>query len=922
MAGNKGTLIGDTIRTKDNTDSWPTVESNSIQGGIHLVNSVSELNINFIPDQRRQFGMLAFVKDIQKYYALLPKNPSADPLVIRDSNWTLLNFGESGGLEWIDSVIAVYNSGPAGINGQGLLRTGNRFLVSDSPGGSFGANANKIAIYDETADGNNGAYSFIEPTNGYTVRVDNEPNVVYTFVGTSSVTGTWYQERQNTVRYIYPTSQDGLTFSYTTSDGAKPLLGYTYGVFMASFGTANSGTVSLSIDGNFFAPVKKVSSNTLADLSANDFGANLEYIISYDSGSFQIFLPSSGSGGTIGPPEDDTYEDGLYTDFTNSTPIGVPIDRFNQILKALVPPPAPNLSSWSVTNTSQFVSGRISYTNVQAGSLVPSYTPVTAPPGIADIGQGGLYSISGYRLGITDETTTTTLTGKLNSAVDEQPNQPTPAYDQYAIGNGITGSVVLYINSKTASTVNLGSSLGTLTDNNSDGILALSAATSSKFSNGTPFETFWWRTGDWTVKKSSSFINNGFNQIQVKHILPGTTYTLTSYEFVIDAETSATSYSSAGISNFSLTSSKFLSGIEYWTTIKYTYQVTVDNAYKNTYSDASDAISYADTSLTENTTIYNGGSYPTKTNDVKAFEPETPIRALSPPTSVVQQIPTSTVYSLQPNRRKLGGDVKLRTTVKRTVQAQLSNDLTISGWFIDSFNSSSSNTADDFDDERYRLPIATWDNTSGITTGTWNSKSSLLNINTNGLQVIGSRLVYPSFNFAGVGNVDRNPNFDQITAPLSRNYTNCKLSVSSPVWGGNTRTYIRYFDFGSKISNGFTMTVSATGTTFVPLNSGLSNPNCYIEFKLPYLTGSGTPNGGLVGSAVTGWLDACLGFTDLTPPTDGKGCLEGNVPSNYVDWKINFGKKSTLFSGGKVLVRITAGPNWNGYIESITITEF
>ena len=77
-----------------------------------------------------------------------------------------------------------------------------------------------------------------------------------------------------------------------------------------------------------------------------------------------------------------------------------------------------------------------------------------------------------------------------------------------------------------------------------------------------------------------------------------------------------------------------------------------------------------------------------------------------------------------------------------------------------------------------------------------------------------------------------------------------------------------------------------------------------------------------MGSAVTGWLDACLGFTDLTPPTDGKGCLEGNVPSNYVDWKINFGKKSTLFSGGKVLVRITAGPNWNGYIESITITEF
>jgi len=923
MAQNKGTLIGDTIRTIDDTDTFPVVESNSIQGGIHLVNSVSELTTNFINKNFRQFGMLAFVKDIQKYYALLPKGPVPDPLVERDSNWTLLNFGESGGLEWIDSVIAVYNSGPAGINGQGLLKTGNRFLVSNSPGGSFGSNANKIAIYDETADGNNGAYSFIEPTNGYTVRVDTEPNVIYTFVGTSSVTGNWYQERQNTVRYINPTSADGLTFSFTTSDGAKPLLSYTYGVYMASFGTANAGACSLSIDGNFFAPIKKASSNVLTDLDASDFDINIEYLLSFSEGVFQIFLPSGGGGGTIGPPEDDTYDDGLYTDFDPSTPIGIPIDRFNQILKSLVPPQAPNLSSWSVTNTSQFVGGKISYTSVQAAGFAQPYTVVSAPPAIADIGKGGLYSVTGYRLGVTNKITTPTITGILNSEVNIHPSQPIPAYAQYAIGNGITGSVVLYINSKTASTANLGSSLNQITDNNVDATLVLSSATSSKFSNGTPFEAFYWRTGEWTVKKSSSFINNGFNQIQVKHILPSTTYTLTSYEFLIDAETTATIYTSPGISNFSLKTTKYLSGIEFLTNIKFTYQVTVDNAYRNTYSPDSNAISFADTSLVENTTVANGASYVTITSDVKPFLPETPNKSLDEPSDVSQQITPDTVYALQSNRRKLGGSVKLTTTVKRTVQSTLSNDLTLAGWFIDTYSPSSTSTKEEFEDERYRLAVAVWDSTAGISTGTWPSNSTLSN--TNGLQVIGGRLVYPFFNFPSVGDSDRNPNVGQST----RDYTNCRTNVNSPVHGGNTRTYIRYFDFGTKVANSFTMTVKASSNTnFVTVGSNLSSSinNCYIEFKLPY-KGSGTPNGGLVGNSVTGWLDGCLGYTDILPPTDRQGCLEGNVPpptagTEYEGWRINFGKKSTLFSDGKVLMRLTVGPNFNGFIDSIEITNF
>ena len=59
----------------------------------------------------------------------------------------------------------------------------------------------------------------------------------------------------------------------------------------------------------------------------------------------QITIASSGGGGdsTIGDAEDGDYTDGLYTDFTSSTNIGTAVDRFNEVLKALAPTPAPGL---------------------------------------------------------------------------------------------------------------------------------------------------------------------------------------------------------------------------------------------------------------------------------------------------------------------------------------------------------------------------------------------------------------------------------------------------------------------------------------------------------------------------------------------------------------------------------------------------
>jgi hypothetical protein len=65
-------------------------------------------------------------------------------------------------------------------------------------------------------------------------------------------------------------------------------------------------------------------------------GATVDYVNEY---------VTSISGTTvIGPAEDGTYTDGIFTDFTDSTRIGVAVDRFNEMLLLLAPTPPNN--SW------------------------------------------------------------------------------------------------------------------------------------------------------------------------------------------------------------------------------------------------------------------------------------------------------------------------------------------------------------------------------------------------------------------------------------------------------------------------------------------------------------------------------------------------------------------------------------------------
>ena len=924
---NTGTLIVDTLVPYYIENTFPIVYSNDARGGIHTIptstRNVSGQGFGLITTPRRQWGMLAYVEDEKKTYQL---RPVSDSELSNDNNWIEFTSGGSGGgTEWIDSVL---NIGVDDSNIDNPL-TGDRYLISSNPSGPvFGLNKNKIATYDEVLNGGAGGWSLGEPVNGSTLRVDSEPDVLYTFTGTSSVSGRWTKEYQNTIRYIEPTSTNGKTFSFASTTQA-PLNGYTYSVFYANFATSNSGTVSLSIDGNFYAPVYKASNGVLTELVSNDFESGIRYQLTYDSGSFQISLPSSGSG-VIGEAEDPSgYGDGLFTDFTTSTPVGTAVDRFNEILKFLVPTPAPDLSSWDVTNKTIFKAGKISYNYTQQQSLGITSTTFSD---ISNVTQGELFAKDSptRRLGI-KPLASGDIVGILNSGVNGHPGQPSPAYATYSFGNGITGSVVLYVNDVAVSTVDLLTTYGVIntTNTNANSGLILSAATASKFTTGAPFENFWNRTGTFLVKSDDANIKNGFNYIQVKHILPALTLTLAKIEFLTDSETILTQLNTAFTTQYVTTNKKWLSGIEYYTNgTSFQHNQVANYIYKNTYYPDSDAGTFTDESGTQDSPIYNNNrSYPTNTDATgglhRAFSPDTDaFQSLSTPGSVDSTFTFTKKFNVLSGVRKLSGQTQTFVTAKRSIQSTVKGGaLILSGWFIDTFAASSTGTFEGFDDEDRRLTIGDYNTVSSLpsTNGNWNSLLSLRT--TNSLQVADGRLLYPDYDFTVSGDDNTNPNFSGVIDRSARNYKNIK--TLSGLKGQGSRTYIRAFRVGNTPPRAkLNVTVVYLRTDFVSATTQLTggnNTKCILEFKLPWdgttAFADGLPN---VGGAATGWLDATRPALDKKI-ADGDGCLAGSVPASGSTWQINFGTRNTSHSNGWVLMRFTAGSEWDGYIESITV---
>lgn len=646
-------------------------------------------------------------------------------------------------------------------------------------------------------------------------------------------------------------------------------------------------------------------------MSGGEFASNTEWNLDYlffqKGAAYDEYLaePDSTGGagatvvsssGVIGPAEDGDYTDGVFTDFTSTTPIGTAIDRFNELFMSLVPASAPALSDWSGSRSGG-VNGKLSFddSNPIAGSTY--YGANTAPS--SPISVDGTWASSGKRLSIYAASNTNDITGTLNNTVVASLATPTPAYPANSFGDADKGSLRLIVNGTIASTASLAAvaAINNTVGGTKTGFI-LSSATASKFSSGASFETFKYRTGTYLVKNNDPFLRYGYNYIIAEHVHTTFTRTLTRYDFIIDHNTDATSFSNESIPSFTLTGSKYLSGIAYYTGGSLQYNLRIDNLYRNTYYSSSDAITFTDQSSSG-----NAGTNPILTttlayslpvcsgNELKGITLSTDFNSGSP-------ISFNIVSS---GKRRLNDRIGLNTTAKRTLQGSATSiGASVSNVYLDNVSATSTDVFEGFDDETRRLREGAYNLISSISSGAWDNSQSLTTGDANhitGLQVYGSTLIYPVTNFSTPGSAATNLNF----------------GVAGSDYSGATgeRTYIRYFRQVSPTTGNFKINIAGSGGTFIPAGSALSGNNIHVEFKAP---GSA--------AAETGWLDAYTDFAtnQWADGNGGRKSSEGSGRAFNTDWGLTIGTKSTSATSGYIIVKITVAATFTGSFTGITFT--
>ena len=599
-----------------------------------------------------------------------------------------------------------------------------------------------------------------------------------------------------------------------------------------------------------------------------------------------------GQSGVIGVAGDGDYTDGLFTDFTNSTPVGDAVDRINEILKNLAPPTAPALSDWSVFRSDNGVNGKLSFdknNTISASTYIGAdINGASAPIVITD----GQWNINGKRLGIYSKTNITPITGTLSTNVLADTTTPTPAYSLNSFGDADKGTLELYINGSLVSSLTLSnlSSQDTTTGGTTTG-MNISAATSSKFPIGAPYELFQNRIGTWRVNGDDPNMVNGYNYIYIQHKnVPQFNRVLSRIEFIIDDDITNTTFTGSTVTSL-LSGSKYLSGINYYTGGSIKYDTQISNLYRNTYYSGLDAITFNDISATSSLVIQSTYSLPNCFgNEAKNLVLSTDLGGGS-----------SLTFSVIPTGLRIINDsIVINTTAKRTIQGTATGGIgSLDNILLDNVVSTSSDLNEYFDTEYWRLKSNNNYNTfSQITNNSWGSTYSLIEQiepgYSDGLQVIGGQLTYPTIDFSIIGTSSTNLNFGVTMSNYSQ------LS-------GN-KTYIRWFKQTSPTVGNFSMIINGHDSVFVSKSTFLTGNNVWVEMKAP---------GNL--TTETGWMDCYVDF-QTNQWGDGMGCRSDAIGSGRnlgTKWGLTIGTKNTVNTNGYILLKITVGPLYNGYISSI-----
>lgn len=287
MALNTGTLITSAIRPNDSNDPIASAYSSEIKGGIHSVNSIIDRNNIII--ERRDWGMLSYVKLLDKTYQLKYNHVNTD---INDNlNWVENNLGNDNNVstEWIDSVIEIRTDEPS------IKTSGDRYLLGTNPSDSLSGSWSSLFTPGTVVEWNSVTSSWDEtiPTNGMSLRVDNEDFSIYKYEG-NNPTGFWEKERNTQVISINAASNNGINF---TSNSYYPFENYKKDVIiLTTFDNPNIiGTQSIlpittiNINGLGDVEIKNTTRNGLERISQDgDISPGKTYTLIFNGTTFEL----------------------------------------------------------------------------------------------------------------------------------------------------------------------------------------------------------------------------------------------------------------------------------------------------------------------------------------------------------------------------------------------------------------------------------------------------------------------------------------------------------------------------------------------------------------------------------------------------------------------------------------------------------
>ena len=608
-----------------------------------------------------------------------------------------------------------------------------------------------------------------------------------------------------------------------------------------------------------------------------DGSSKLQYLTSSNDIILSGNFVSTGTI-SIGASEDASYTDGLFTDFTKLTPIGTAIDRFNEVLKALAPSPAPSLDNIDCSDSGQ--SGKLSFGSSNA---ISGYTNVSSVGNLSAVDVNGTYSVTSVsndlRRGLFNGGTT--INGKLNSDVSAD----SPNYGNYAFGDGKTGFAILELNGSNILSASLSESNNQIVTSSAGGSsFTIEAALPAHFADGTELDVFMHRSGTYSISTSDQ--RNGLNYARVIHrkassMSDSSSDVNTNYaEWVNDNDSNSLSAAGSVLDSLSMTGLFYLSGVKYYTGGSAEYRVRVSNAYRNVYSTSN---------ITFNGTRCSVNSKTFPSINTGAGEDETKTLHLTGSTSITSD-------------PILNQSISVSVNVPHPLKSNLSSagSESISNILLYNLSNTSTVTSETFRRETYRLISGNYSSQSDVTNSdnTWSSIVHMSGSNTgyvDGLMFYNSRLYSPSQgansgNFSTISNGPaNNVNYSGITS--------------------GERTFYRYFQNNSSGSKtGFSITINGSGT-IVSSGVSLNTSRIKVFIKLP------ATNGG----QSTGWMDLATPFS--TGETgDNDGCLEGSFDSSLnATNTVTFG--SVFVADNEyIMIKVVADGSFTGYVNTISIS--